>query len=72
MSVQECLYGQGSPGQVFKLDENTLIMHVEELEEITHGKIALDETAGLKQIYKRQEIDALKLLRGYYKAEVQK
>jgi len=72
MSVQECLYGQGSPGQVFKLDENTLITHIEELEEITQGKIALDETAGLKQIYKRQEIDVLKLLKGYYKTGVRK
>ncbi len=72
MSVQECLYGSGSPGQVFKLDENTLISHIEELEKITRGKLALDETAGLKQIYRRQDVDAMKLLEGYYRKEARK
>jgi len=72
MSVQECLYGAGSPGQVFKLDENTLIAYVEELEKITRGKVALDETAGLKQIYRRERIDAFKLLESYYKREAHK
>jgi len=67
LSVQECLYGPGSPGQAFKLDENTLIGHVEELEKITRGKVALDETAGLTQVYRRGEMDALKLLESYYK-----
>lgn len=69
MSVQECLYGQGSPGQAFKLDENTLILHIEELDKITRGKIMLDETAGLKQIYRRDEMDAIQLLENYYKKE---
>lgn len=72
MSVQECLYGPGSPGQAFKLDENTLIAHIEELEKITRGKLTLDETAGLKQIYRRQTVDALKILEGYYKVETHK
>ena len=70
MSLQECLYGPHSPGQTFKIDENTLIAHIEELERITHGKVALDETAGLKQIYRRREIDPLKMLEGYYRTEV--
>ena len=69
MSVQECLYGPGSPGQAFKLDENTLIAYVEELERVTRSKIALDETAGLKQIYRRQEIGAMRLLESYYGSE---
>jgi hypothetical protein len=72
MSVQECLYGIGSPGQAFKLDENSLLEYIEEIERLTRGKIALDETAGLKQIYRRQELDPLKLLDNYYAAEVRK
>jgi hypothetical protein len=72
MSVQECLYGPGSPGQAFKLDENSLIEHVEELEKATRGKIALDETAGLKQIYRRQDLEPIKLLDTYYAMEVRK
>lgn len=72
MSIQECLYGIGSPGQAFKLDENTLIEHIEELARLTHDKIILDETAGLKQIYRKQPIDPMKLLAGYYASEVHK
>lgn len=69
MSVQQCLYGKGSPGQAFKLDENSLIEYVEELGELTGGELALDETAGLKRIYRRNEFDALELLRQYYNHE---
>ena len=72
MSVQECLYGPGSPGQAFKLDENALIAHMEELDRITRGKVELDETAGLKQIYRRHEIDAWKLLESYYRTGANK
>lgn len=72
MSVQECLYGTGSPGQVFKLDENSLIEYIEDLEKITRGRVALDETVGLKQIYRRQNLEPTKLLNIYYAMEVRK
>lgn len=68
LGIQQCLYGQGSPGQAFKLDENSLVEYVEELEEITGGAIGVDETAGVKQIYRRQEFDALKLLDRHFGA----
>lgn len=67
MSVQECLYGAGSPGQAFKLDENALIAYIEEVGSLSKGKIAMDETAGLKQIYRRKEMDPVKLLGQYYR-----
>lgn len=72
MSIQQCLYGVGSPGQAFKLDENSLIAYIEELEKITKSKVAIDETAGLKQIYKREEIETMKLLEDYYRKEAGK
>ncbi|MEM4302108.1 MAG: DUF4007 family protein [Candidatus Caldarchaeum sp.] len=49
--VDECLYHQGSPGQVFKLDENSLIEYLEALEALTDGGLRLQETAGLRQLY---------------------
>ncbi len=69
MSVQECLYGIQSPGQAFKLDENSLVEYVDTIDNITDGAITLDETAGLKQIYRRQKINALRLLERHYHAE---
>jgi hypothetical protein len=67
--VQECLYGTQSPGQAFKLDENSLVEYIETIEEITGKAIALDETAGLKQIYRRQKLDALRHLERHYRKE---
>ena len=66
MSVQECLYGPQSPGQAFKLDENALVEYIEALEDMTEGAITLDETAGLKQIYRRKNLDSMRLLALYY------
>lgn len=66
IAFSECLYGLGSPGQVFKLDENTLALHLETLEEITDGALEFDDTAGLRQVYRRREVEAEGLLRRYY------
>lgn len=51
-------YHAGSPGRVFKLDEASLINHLEALEEITDGAIVFDSTAGMKQLLKRRDIEA--------------
>jgi len=67
LHVQKCLYGEGSPGQAFKLDENSLIEYVEELEDCTGQAVTIDETAGLKQIYRRRPIDKLRILDDYYR-----
>jgi len=69
LSVQECMYGTNSPGQVFKLDENSLMEYVEELESSTGGMIVLDETAGLKQVYRRALVDPVSLLERHYHPE---
>lgn len=69
LGVQECLYGHGSPGQAFKLDENSLMFHLDELSELTQGLLVLDETAGLKQVYRKGVVDAVSLLARYYDAE---
>ena len=67
LSIQKCLYGEGSPGQVFKLDENSLVSYVEELEGQTERALILDETAGLKQIYRRKPVDPFAMLDDYYR-----
>lgn len=66
MSVQDCLYGAESPGQAFKLDENTLVEYIEILEDMTKGAIAFHETAGIKQIFLRKELKSADLLASYY------
>lgn len=72
VSVDECVYRHGSPGQAFKLDENSVVEYLETLEKLTNGKIRLQETAGLRQIYLQNSVGsdfdsyALELLKGHY------
>lgn len=68
VTLDECVFSPGSPGQVFKLDENSVTTYLEDLEMLTAGAIALHETAGLRQIYLHTVSPELgwQLLRGYY------
>ena len=72
ITVDECVYNPGSPGQAFKLDENSVVEYLEELENLTTGKIRLMETAGYRQIsFEDQVIEPfrkadLNLLSQYY------
>jgi hypothetical protein len=72
VAVDECIYKDGSPGQVFKLDENSLIEHLEAMEGLTKGHLRLQETAGLRQLYLEHDADgwfhasALDLLGRHY------
>lgn len=59
-------YGFGSPGMVFKLDENSLVDRLEHIETVTAGLISYTETAGLKQAYRRDKADWRSLLHRHY------
>ena len=72
VAIDEIVYRHGSPGLIFKLDENSVVEYLEKLEEIMEGKIRLQETTGLRQIYLQHSIcddfqfHALELLKGHY------
>jgi hypothetical protein len=72
VAVDECIYQAGSPGQLFRLDENSVVEHLETLSDIVGGDIRIEETAGLRQVYINSEADdffdqaAQQLLEEYY------
>ena len=72
VAVDECIYQEGSPGQIFRLDENSVVDYLDALANLTEGKIRLQETAGLQQLYIHTiethlfEQMAVKLLETYY------
>ncbi|MCC6188634.1 MAG: DUF4007 family protein [Anaerolineales bacterium] len=72
LAVDECVYRAGSPGQAFKLDENSVMEHLEHLEKQLGGKLRLQETSGLRQIYLDESLArklperAMELLDHYY------
>lgn len=72
VAIEEILYQPGSPGQAFKLDENSLVEYLEQLERLTEGALRLNETAGLRQLYLPEELAtdldiwSYRLLDNYY------
>ncbi|NPV84907.1 MAG: DUF4007 family protein [Anaerolineae bacterium] len=66
--LDECVYQPGSPGQIFKLDENSVMVYLEDLEVLTNGAIRLQESAGIRQVYLYQNFPELgmNLLQAYY------
>jgi hypothetical protein len=60
----------GSPGRLFKMDESALIERLEQAERLTAGLLAYRETAGLRQLFRRQRPDSKQLLAEAYAARV--
>lgn len=58
--------GYVSPGTIFRLTEAGLMSKLEELEKAYPRIFDLRETAGLRQLFLRQEIPAIELLESYY------
>ncbi|MES0100646.1 DUF4007 family protein [Mesorhizobium sp. M0019] len=50
LSVEQACYGVGSPGRIFKLDEDSLVARLMLVAEITDGAIQWTDTAGLRQV----------------------
>ena len=72
VAIDDVIYQPGIPGQVFKLDENTVVEYLESLEIFSNGLLRLQETAGLTQVYLTETLSsdfqgqALELLRRHY------
>lgn len=66
LAFSEIAYRKGSPGTVFRLDENSIADRLERLDTLTKGKLAYTETAGLRQVYKHVDLNPRELLEEHY------
>jgi hypothetical protein len=62
LSLYDLAHHPGSPGRLFQIDEDSLALRFEDLEAWTDGQVAYGETAGLKQLYRRQPVAAVSVL----------
>jgi hypothetical protein len=70
IAFEKIAFDPGSPGRVFKLDEDSLASRLEKIGRITGEGFTYDETAGLKQVYKHREVDPFSMLERYYQNRV--
>lgn len=66
MTFDQLAYQPGGPGRVFRLSENVLADHLEAMEKLTRKAITYDVTAGLRQVYRRKDVDVESILRQHY------
>ena len=66
LTAEQICYAPGSPGRVFKLDEDSVITRLMRLGDVTDEAWQWTDTAGLRQIQRRTEIDPLALVKLAY------
>lgn len=62
LTAEQICYGPGSPGRVFKLDEDSVITRLMRLDDITDNAWKWVDTAGLRQIQRLMPFDPLDVL----------
>lgn len=62
ISFESIAYDHGSPGRVFKLDEDSIAERLINLEKLTKGRYIWSDTAGQKNIHCIQKIDLIEAL----------
>lgn len=66
LTAEQICYAPGSPGRVFKLDEDSVITRLMRLDALTDGCWQWTDTAGLRQIQRRADIPPLSLIERAY------
>ncbi len=69
LTFETAAYAQGSPGRVFKLDEESVAERLFSLSDLTDGKLRWSDTSGLRQVHRGDFDPAMlmtKLLRKSY------
>ncbi len=68
VTAEQVSYAPGSPGRVFKLDEDGVVARLMAMPHLTRGAWGWTDTAGLRQLQRISEIDPLTLLAEAYGA----
>lgn len=66
ITAEQICYGAGSPGRVFKLDEDSVVTRLMGMEALTGGAWIWTDTAGLRQIQRVDDIDPMVLVGSAY------
>lgn len=62
LTVEQICYAPGSPGRVFKLDEDSVVTRLMRLGELSGGAWQWVDTAGLRQVQRFEPFDPMEIL----------
>lgn len=68
LTAEQICYAPGSPGRVFKLDEDSVITRLMTVDESTNNAWQWTDTAGLRQIHRRATFEPMALMSHEYAA----
>jgi hypothetical protein len=66
LSLREIVYGEGSPGRAFRLDEDHVLGYLDRLNEVTKGALSFEDTTLVRQVTRSSNLRPLEILKGYY------
>lgn len=66
LSLREIVHGEGSPGRVFRLDEDAALAYLDALPLLTKGVMFFADTALIRQVVRRERVEPMTLLETYY------
>lgn len=55
LAFEAIAYAEGSPGRVFKLDEESIAQRLIKLSDFTRGKLEWTDSAGLRQVHRKSQ-----------------
>ena len=68
LELREIMTSEGSPGLVFKLDQESVLSYLDELRDVTSGHMLFEDTPLVRRVIRLQESprDPISFLEGYY------
>ncbi|RRN63465.1 DUF4007 family protein [Caulobacter sp. 602-1] len=66
ISVEQASYAPGSPGRIFKLDEDSVLERLTRMDRVTDGALIWSDTAGLRQVARVRAPNEARLLEQAY------
>ncbi len=66
ISLEKLAHEPGSPGRVFKLDQESLVVRLDQLRDVSNGAFSYRESAGIKQVFRHRECSSIEWLTKYY------
>ena len=66
LSLRQIVYAEGSPGRVFRLDDDAVLRHLDRLDTLTGGRLRFSDTIQQRQVARLSTIEKEEILDAYY------